>query len=289
MTNILIIDDSPVDRKIIKMALTSKLEDINLIERDQVNNIQEVLDLGQIDVCILDIMMPNKNGLDILNDLRSNENCKDLPVIVCTGLNDVEIIEKSLMLGAYDCFFKPLGKKEIAITLPLKVKNAKELMRRNEEILYLSYHDYLTGLYNRRFIDEEVKKLLSDTHLPISVIIGDVNGLKATNDVYGHEEGDRLLQTIARILEEECKNGLIARKGGDEFLVIFPETDISYAESIVEAIKEKCSRYSEFPFKPSISLGCAMMHSNSQNIYQVFKEAEDLMYKDKLGAERTRM
>lgn len=289
MTNVLIIDDSPIDRKIIKVALESKIEEINLVERDSASNILEDLHTGQIDVCILDIMMPDINGLDVLKEIKENESYMDIPVIVCTGLDDVEVIEKSLTLGAYDCFFKPLGKKEIAISLPLKVKNAIELMKRNEEILYLSYHDYLTGLYNRRFIDEEVKKLLSDTHLPISVIIGDVNGLKATNDVYGHEEGDRLLQTIARILEEECKNGLIARKGGDEFLVIFPETDISYAESIVEAIKEKCSRYSEFPFKPSISLGCAMMHSNSQNIYQVFKEAEDLMYKDKLGAERTRM
>lgn len=282
MTNILIIDDSPIDRKIITMALMNKFVDINLIERDNVSSIQEIQDAGPIDVCILDIMMPKKNGLDVLKELKNSETYKDLPVIVCTGLDDAEIIEKSLMLGAYDCFFKPLGKKEIEISLPLKVKNAKELMKRNEEILYLCYHDYLTGLYNRRYIDEEINKLLSQNLVPFSIIIGDVNGLKATNDSFGHEEGDRLLKTIAQILKEECREGLVARMGGDEFIVLFPNTDISNVKRDMQAIKENCARHNDFHNRLSISLGCAMMHSNTQSIDQVMKEAEDMMYKDKL-------
>lgn len=289
MTNILVIDDSPIDRKIIKLALTSKLAEINLIEKDNVDNIHEILDTYQIDVCILDIMMPEKNGLDVLKDIKDNERYRDIPVIVCTGLDDVEIIEKSLMLGAYDCFFKPLGKKEIAISLPLKVKNAIDLMKRNEEILYLSYHDNLTGLYNRRYIDEEIIKLQSQKHLLISIIIGDVDGLKVTNDAYGHEVGDQLLKTIAQILREECRNGLVARKGGDEFIVLFPDTDISIVRSIVQAIKDNCDSRNESPVKPSISLGYAMTHMNDQEINHVIKEAEDMMYMEKLGTGHSRM
>lgn len=289
MTNILVIDDSPIDRKIIKLALESKLNEINLIERDNANNIHELLYTGQIDVCILDIMMPDKNGLDLLKEIKENECHKDIPVIVCTGLDDVEIIEKSLMLGAYDCFFKPLGRKEIAISLPLKVKNAIELMKRNEEILYLSYHDNLTGLYNRRYVDEEIIRLQANNHFPLSVIIGDVNGLKETNDVYGHEAGDRLLQTIAQILREECSNGLVAREGGDEFIVLFPDTEISVIRSIMHAIKDNCDRRNDYPVKPSISLGCSMIQKSGQDINQVFKEAEDMMYKNKLSTGHNRI
>lgn len=289
MTNILIIDDSPIDRKIIKMALESKIREINLIERESARNILEVLYTGQIDVCILDIMMPDINGLDVLKEMKEHESYKDIPVIVCTGLDDVEIIEKSLMLGAYDCFFKPLGKNEIAISLPLKVKNAVEVMKRNEEILYLSYHDNLTGLYNRRYVDEEIIRLQAQNHFPLSVIIGDVNGLKETNDVYGHKAGDRLLKTIAQILRVECKNGLVAREGGDEFIVLFPDTEISIVRGIMQAIRENCDKRNEIPIKPSIALGCAMMQSNGQDIDHVFKEAEDMMYKDKLRAGHNRI
>jgi diguanylate cyclase (GGDEF)-like protein len=289
MTNILIIDDSPIDRKIIRLALESKINEINLIELDSASNILEVLYTGQIDVCILDIMMPDKNGLDVLKEVKENESYKDIPIIVCTGLDDVEIIEKSLMLGAYDCFFKPLGRKEIAISLPLKVKNAIELMKRNEEILYLSYHDNLTGLYNRRYVDEEIIRLQAQNRFPLSVIIGDVNGLKETNDVYGHKEGDRLLKTIAQILREECSNGLVAREGGDEFIVLFPDTEISDIRSIMHAIKKSCNRRNEIPVKPSISLGCAMMQMSCQDINDVFKEAEDMMYKDKLSTGNNRI
>jgi len=289
MTNILVIDDSPIDRKMIKLALTSKLAEINLIEKDSVDNIHEILDTYQIDVCILDIMMPEKNGLDVLKDIKDNERYRDMPVIVCTGLDDIEIIEKSLMLGAYDCFFKPLGKKEITISLPLKVKNAIDLKKRNDEILYLSYHDNLTGLFNRRYLDEEIIKLQSQKHLSISIIIGDVDGLKVTNDVYGHEEGDQLLKTIAQILREECRSGLVARKGGDEFIVLFPDTDLSIVRSIVQAIKDNCDRRNESPVKPSISLGYAMTYMNDQDINHVIKEAEDMMYLVKLGTGHSRM
>lgn len=281
MTNILIIDDSPIDRKIIKLALENKISEINLIEQEGADNLLEVLQTEQINVCILDIMMPDKNGLDVLKEIKENESFRDIPVIVCTGLDDVEIIEKSLMYGAYDCFFKPLGKKELAISLPLKVKNAIELRRRNEEILYLSYHDYLTGLYNRRFVDDEILRVQTKKRYPLSVIIGDVNGLKMINDNYGHKEGDRLLKTIAQILSEEAQNGLVAREGGDEFVILFPETKISVVEGIMRAIKDNCSRYEADLVKPGISLGCAVMQGENQDINLVLKEAEDRMYREK--------
>lgn len=109
-----------------------------------------------------------------------------------------------------------------------------------KEILNLSYHDSLTGLYNRRFMEEQIKKLEQLRELPLAVIMTDVNGLKLANDVFGHEEGDKLLKKAAEILKESCrKEDIIARWGGDEFLILLPRTSARTAEAIAQRIKIK--------------------------------------------------
>ncbi|MBH1939588.1 diguanylate cyclase [Mobilitalea sibirica] len=282
MEKVMIIDDSPIDRKMIKLALKSKLPDIQLIEADHGKNIEEILYSQKVDVCILDIMMPERNGLEILKEIKEKERYRDIPIIVCSGLYDCDILEKALELGAHDYFSKPLGKKEISISLPLKVKNAIELMKWKEKILYLSYHDVLTGLYNRRFVEEELIQLDELEKFPISIILGDVNGLKHTNDVFGHEAGDEMLKRIAHILQKECVNGRVARYGGDEFVVLLPETNIMEAKKMIESIKDHCITQTKDSVKLSISLGCAMKSKGKKSMKRILQEAEDMMYNDKL-------
>jgi len=109
-----------------------------------------------------------------------------------------------------------------------------------QEILRLSYHDPLTGLYNRRFAQEEIKRLEGLGHLPLAVIMGDVNGLKLVNDIFGHQEGDRLLERMAEILKQNCrKTDIIARWGGDEFLILLPQTETEAAEKIVRGSRRQ--------------------------------------------------
>lgn len=93
-----------------------------------------------------------------------------------------------------------------------------------EEILYLSYHDILTGLYNKVFLEAELERLDTQRNLPISIIIGDANGLKLTNDVFGHAAGDKLLKKVADAIKRACReDDIIARIGGDEFIVLLPK------------------------------------------------------------------
>lgn len=281
--NIMIIDDSPVDRKIIRQILEKRLHSINLFEAEDGLNINEKLVLNNIHMCILDILMPVKDGFQILKDMKEDPDLVDIPVIICTGLEDKQAIEKALILGAYDYFSKPLSEEAMKISLPLKVKNAMELMKRKEEIIYLSHHDKLTGLYNRRFYEEEIKRLDTERNLPISIIMGDVNGLKLANDGFGHEAGDRLLKKIADILKSECrKDDIVARTGGDEFLIALPETGIEEAEKIIDRIKGKCNNEKEDPIKPSVSLGSCTKEHVAQDINTVYKMAEDRMYSIKL-------
>jgi len=155
--------------------------------------------------------------------------------------------------------------------------------RYEEQLKYLSFHDQVTGLYNRRFLEEEIKRLDTPRQLPISVIMCDLDGLKLVNDVFGHQEGDRLLIKAAEIIRESCRReDLIARWGGDEFLILLPKTDIKTAEEITRRIKEKCNSQKDGPVQVSIALGYATKSRAEENIWEVMKEAEDWMYRNKL-------
>ncbi|WP_051280438.1 HD domain-containing phosphohydrolase [Anaerovorax odorimutans] len=150
------------------------------------------------------------------------------------------------------------------------------------EILYLSYHDALTSLYNRRFIEVEIQRLDIDKNVPISVVMGDVNGLKITNDVFGHEVGDELLNKVAQVFKEICeKDDIVARWGGDEFLLLLPNSTIEYAERVIVNLKEKFSKKKAGALKLSVSLGCAE-RIEGQNLNDVIRQAEEWMYHQKL-------
>lgn len=165
----------------------------------------------------------------------------------------------------------------------LVFRDVTEEKKKEDEILRLSYQDVLTGLHNRRFVEETIIKLTAKDYLPITVIVGDVNGLKMTNDIFGHEAGDNLLKSLAQILLESCrKKDIIARWGGDEFIVLMPNTNITEAEKVCDTIKRKCEASHEGPMQVSISLGYAMKKNDDKSIWEIQKEAEDWMYRNKL-------
>lgn len=152
-----------------------------------------------------------------------------------------------------------------------------------DEILYLSRHDHLTGLFNRRFMEEEIKGMDNAGQLPLAIIMGDVNGLKLTNDVFGHEAGDMLLRKAAEKIKESCrKEDIVVRWGGDEFLIMLPRTTPETAERIIQRIKESCSAVSEGTMQLSVSFGCAVKTKEEDNLQHILKEAEEWMYHQKL-------
>lgn len=166
-------------------------------------------------------------------------------------------------------------------------KAETERTQKEEQILYLYHHDVLTGLYNRAFFDEEIRRLDTSDHLPLSVIIGDINGLKFTNNAFGHTKGDFLITKMAGILQMSCRESdIIARTGGDEFSILLPNTDSSTVYSIVELIKNACTEnaiQSENAFlHASISLGYATKTRADEPFEQVQTSAEELMYRHKL-------
>ncbi|MCX7668260.1 MAG: diguanylate cyclase, partial [Atribacterota bacterium] len=148
---------------------------------------------------------------------------------------------------------------------------------------YLATHDTLTGLCNRGFFETVMSKADREENLPISVIMGDLNGLKLVNDAFGHEEGDRLLLQAASFLRESCPpESTIARVGGDEFVILLPRTDHKKAQEIMEHIYTRFSTQTTKPIPVSISLGFGTKTNPSQNIYDTVRIAENWMYQRKL-------
>lgn len=159
--------------------------------------------------------------------------------------------------------------------------------RKENEILYLNYHDYPTGIHNRRYFEKEKERIDREVFLPISVIVGDINGVKLVNDAFGHAAGDVLIATTAKILQGCCgENDIVARTGGDEFQILMPFTSRDDAEWMVERIKNACENYNESILNESysinISLGFSTKQSGDESLEAIIKQAEDYMYKRKL-------
>ncbi|NTV89765.1 MAG: diguanylate cyclase [Clostridiales bacterium] len=169
--------------------------------------------------------------------------------------------------------------KEFNITLEEEIS---EREKREAEIIYLSYHDKLTGLYNSRFFEEEVKRLDSERNIPLSVIMGDVNNLKLINDVFGHIKGDELLQKAAAAIKGSCReDDIIARMGGDEFAVLLPRTSPGETGEIVGRIRSSYSGVHVNHIGVSISFGWDTKLKKTDRLQKVMQHAEDNMYKNK--------
>jgi len=159
---------------------------------------------------------------------------------------------------------------------------------KQEKIEFLNYHDQLTGLYNRRFFEEEIKRVNDENLLPISIAMLDVNGLKLINDVFGHKMGDYALKRISEVIISECKSVCKAsRYGGDEFIIIMPRTDEKEAKSFIEKLVQKMEHEKIDSIVLSVSAGVACKTESEDEIEDIFKKAEDQMYRNKLSESKS--
>lgn len=158
-----------------------------------------------------------------------------------------------------------------------------EQKKNQEKLIYMIYHDHLTGLYNRRFFEEELNRLDTKKNLPLTIIMGDINGLKIINDSFGHAVGDNYLKKISEIIRKACRaDDIIARLGGDEFVVILPNADTSEAIKIIEHIKDIISETNVGAIELSVSFGFAAKESEKQSVLETVVNAENHMYTHKI-------
>jgi diguanylate cyclase len=214
------------------------------------NRVKEVIDSGMIISAAENLMLISKDGVErpIAKSAAPIRN------------------RKGEIIGAVIVFFE-ITKKSV----------------RQNEVEYLRFHDQLTGLYNRSYFEKELIRLDSHGILPITLLIGDLNGLKITNDAFGHLAGDKLLREAANILRNCLRHDeIICRYGGDEFIIIFPNTGYEDMKIIVNRINELIKKSEIKNGVLSITFGWETKRNDSEDIFTVLKKAEDNMYEKKL-------
>lgn len=165
------------------------------------------------------------------------------------------------------------------------IRDISERKEAERQLKYLSFHDPLTGLYNRAYFEEEMSRMEKSRFRSMGLILADVDGLKLINDTMGHKTGDGLLVVMAGIIKDNCRLGdMVARIGGDEFAVLLPNCEKAMVDGICQRIRETTSQYSqqnpELPL--SLSVGYAVRRMEETNISEVYREADNNMYREKV-------
>ncbi len=169
------------------------------------------------------------------------------------------------------------------LALLIIILDITEKIIKDAHVEYLSYHDGLTGVYNKTFFVKELERIEKQNMLPLTIIMGDVNNLKLVNDAFGHVEGDKLIKKVAGIIQECCrKDDIVVRWGGDEFMIILHHAYSTDAAKVCKRIKESLDKTEDIQIKISIALGYATKDTKEQSVEEILKEAENRMYRNKL-------
>ena len=258
-----------------------------IIRFDQNHNI---IDINEKFTELFGYTLDEIYGREVDSVVAPKEKFDEAKVLTKNVLNgNIAAMEESVRLGS-DGKLREVSVKGVAIVLNDKIIGGygiyTDISRRKKaerELMYMNYHDQLTGLYNRRFFEEELKRLDTERNLPISIIMADVNGLKLFNDAFGHAEGDKLLVKAAEIIRKELREDeILARLGGDELVILLPRTDSEEANKIVNRIRASISNIRLKSIELSISFGWATKNSADQHMNDILKNAEDYMYRNKL-------
>lgn len=258
-TNILIVDDTKAN--LISLEAILEGENLNILTVSNGNDALKILLKTKIDIILLDVQMPGMNGFEVAELMRVNHKTKDIPIIFITAINkEEEYIFKGYELGAVDYLYKPISneilksKVKVFVKLNEQTKIIEEKTRALEEKIiqlemvekklnHLVRIDELTGVYNRRAFEEIFELEWARTTRSkgsFSALMIDIDNFKNFNDTYGHLKGDECLKDVSKVIQKTLKRitDEVARLGGEEFVVLLPETDLEGAKIIAEEIRK---------------------------------------------------
>jgi diguanylate cyclase (GGDEF)-like protein len=243
------------------------------------------------DIIMLDIIMPEMDGYEVLAELKKSEMTKNIPVIFITGLRDSGDETKGLALGAADYITKPF----VPEIVKLRIQNQIQIVNQIRTIQQLSMTDQLTGLPNRRYFDARFKTEWARAyrdHAPLSILVADIDKFKNYNDSYGHQQGDMALIAFAQVFMEPLKRAadFAARWGGEEFIALLPNTDsygaLNVAEKIRKSIEDfevpRLEKIPESAAKITVSIGAnTQIHGDESTVMEFFAKADEALYESK--------
>ena len=282
---ILIVDDTVSNLDI----LGELLKDYDLIESTNGEEALEIVDDEDVDLILLDIMMPDMDGYEVCRILKSNPKTVDIPVIFITSKTDEESIEKAYNVGGSDYITKPFKTKELLA----RVKRELQITKLQNELKLLASTDSMTQLYNRRYftqLSNQTIDLARRDKQNISFIMLDIDKFKNINDIYGHQTGDEIIVSLSNILKQnERKGDIVSRYGGEEFVLMLPDSNLDGARRVAEDIREKVERFhleisDNRQLHFTISLGISELSFEDENsLESALKKADDALYKAKVS------
>ncbi len=205
------------------------------------------------DLILLDVMMPEISGIEVAQQIKANKDLPFIPIIMQTALDSTEDKVEGLEAGADDYITKPIDFAELKARLRsmLRIKRLqeeleereKELLKANEQLRYMSQTDALTGLDNRRHLNERIEEMFQHAQRlnePFSLVMVDLDKFKSVNDTYGHQVGDEVLKQLSAILKDEAREiDRVGRYGGEEFMLLLPGTVLDAAVTFAERLRKR--------------------------------------------------
>lgn len=287
---ILAVDDTPSNLDI----LVEYLEEYEVFDVTDGYDVFKIVKKEKIDLILLDIMMPEIDGLEICKRLKGDPKTKDIPIIFITSKTDEDFIEKAYDIGGSDYVKKPFRKKELLsrIKRELQIQNQiKDLEEAHKKLKLLASTDDMTKLYNRRYfhqVSTHTLDLAKREENELAIIMLDIDNFKNINDTYGHKVGDDVIIKLASILKTtQRKSDISCRYGGEEFVVLLPKTNIDEAKIVAENLRKKIENISLFidderKIASTASFGVSQVDvKHESNIDAALKRADDALYKAK--------
>jgi len=249
---------------------------------------------GNYDLLIVSLGLRNFDGLRLCSQVRSLERTRNLPILAAAEADNNQRLVRGLEIGINDYLMRPIDKNEMLarVRTQIKKKRYTERLRDNAQLtVEMAITDALTGLHNRRYMETHLATLVDQAAArgkPIAVLVVDIDFFKAVNDSHGHDAGDDVLREFALRIRKAIRNiDLACRYGGEEFVIVMPETDMAVATMVAERLRR---RIASEPFAiqdgtrkldVTISIGIAALDGPADNAAAILKRADMALYRAK--------
>ncbi|MBU2091371.1 MAG: PleD family two-component system response regulator [Alphaproteobacteria bacterium] len=292
---ILIIEDNPIDIANIEDILRGDAQRVD-IEISIAKGLARAIS-GEYDLIITSLGLNDGDALRLCSQLRAQDRTRQVPILLVGEDDQIPKIAKGLDLGVNDYLIKPIDRNELLARARTQIRRRRyqDRLRENyEQSLSLALTDSLTGLYNRRYLFSHLKGLTTrsgDAKKAMSILLMDLDHFKRVNDTYGHAVGDDVLREIATRIMGNVRNfDLVARLGGEEFVVVMPDADREVALRVAERLRRKIA---DAPFNRmdkvgetldlSVSIGIADNADTSSDPTELLRRADQALYQAKNG------